>query len=413
MIDISSARIKRNKNNEITGYEIRVSRGYDASGKQITPYSTIWKLPEGWNNWSKKKQDKELEIAKAKFELACQKGEVKTRAEKKAEEAEKEKLTIQQQLEKDSEPTFDEAFELYINKTKSQKKINTIVGIKTTIKRALVHFKNQKLKDITENDCQEYIDFLLDECELAILTVIKHYKTLSAFFNWCVKDKLLEYNPLRGVVKPVDNSGNIKIKTFTIEEIKKIVEYIENEELIWQVATYLLIDSGIRRGELIGMRWCDINLETGRIDIINNTQYAEGYGIYDTNTKSGKSRVVFINDIVIEKLKQWKAFQKEIIEGQGLPSPVYIFTHLDGKRLSPQAPTVFFKDFGEKYGIEDCHPHKFRHTMATLMIQNGADIKTVSEKLGHSNIEITLKLYVHTNEEAQKAANNKFADLIW
>lgn len=137
------------------------------------------------------------------------------------------------------------------------------------------------------------------------------------------------------------------------------------------------------------------------------------YGIYDTNTKSGKSRVVFINDIVIEKLKQWKAFQKEIIEGQGLPSPVYIFTHLDGKRLSPQAPTVFFKDFGEKYGIEDCHPHKFRHTMATLMIQNGADIKTVSEKLGHSNIEITLKLYVHTNEEAQKAANNKFADLIW
>ena len=51
--------------------------------------------------------------------------------------------------------------------------------------------------------------------------------------------------------------------------------------------------------------------------------------------------------------------------------------------------------------------------MATLMIQNGADIKTVSEKLGHSNIEITLKLYVHKNEEAQKASNNKFADLIW
>ncbi|MBR6534316.1 MAG: hypothetical protein IKT65_01950, partial [Clostridia bacterium] len=92
---MASARIKRNKSNEITGYEIRVSRGYDTNGKQKTPYSTIWKLPAGWDNWSKKRQAKELEIAKAQFQLACQNGEVKTRAEKKAEEAEKEKLTIQ------------------------------------------------------------------------------------------------------------------------------------------------------------------------------------------------------------------------------------------------------------------------------------------------------------------------------
>lgn len=65
------------------------------------------------------------------------------------------------------------------------------------------------------------------------------------------------------------------------------------------------------------------------------------------------------------------------------------------------------------YGIEDCHPHKFRHSMATHMIRNGADIKTVSEKLGHSTIAITLELYVHSDEETQKAANKKYSDILW
>ena len=74
---------------------------------------------------------------------------------------------------------------------------------------------------------------------------------------------------------------------------------------------------------------------------------------------------------------------------------------------------IYLRKFGEKYGIPDCHPHKFRHTMATIMIQNGSDIKTVSTKLGHRSIEITLSLYCHSNKDAQQAANEKFASLVW
>lgn len=112
-------------------------------------------------------------------------------------------------------------------------------------------------------------------------------------------------------------------------------------------------------------------------------------------------------------LKEWKALQKEVVVGQGFSVPKHIFTHLDGKRINPQAPTAYLRKFGEKYRVEGCHPHKFRHTMATFMIRNGVDVKTVSEKLGHSSIEITLKLYVHSDEDTQKAANEKFASLVW
>lgn len=81
--------------------------------------------------------------------------------------------------------------------------------------------------------------------------------------------------------------------------------------------------------------------------------------------------------------------------------------------IHPQSPTAYLRRFGQKYGIEDLHPHKLRHTMATLSIANGADVKSVSDKLGHSNVSITLEVYTHANEEAQQRANNALAEAIY
>ncbi len=410
---MASAKEYRNKNNELTGFRIKVSRGYDVNGKQLTPYSMVWKLPEDWYKWAKKRQQKELEIAKAHFQAACDRGEVKTREEIKALKLEKARLLAEKNAENAKKIIFSDGFEFYINKTKSKKKVNTIIGIRTTMNRALTVFGKKKLEDISEKDCQAYIDSLSYDCNLKISTVRKHYATLSAFLTWCVKQNLIVSNPMKNIEKPVDNEGEEKVETFTVEELKNILVCSEKEPLMWQTMIYLLSDTGMRRGEACGLRWADIDFTSGRIHIVNNAQYTEGKGVYDTKTKNKKKRVVFANPQVMEILAKWKELQKEVIEGQNLSTPKHIFTHLDGKRINPQAPTAYLRKFGEKYGIEDCHPHKFRHTMATLMIQKGADIKTVSEKLGHRSIEITLKLYVHSNEDAQKAANEKFASLVW
>ncbi len=406
---MASATPMYNKNEELTGYRIKVSRGYDINGKQLTPYSMVWKLPEDWDKWAKKRQQKELDIAKANFQAACDRGEVKTREEIKAEKLERARLQAKKEAGK---IIFFDAFELYISKTR-KKKINTITGIRTTMKRALTMFGNKKLEDISEDNCQAYIDFLLCDCDLRISTVRKHYATLSAFLTWCVKQNLIASNPMKNIEKPVDNEGEEKVETFSVEELKKILLCSEKEPLMWQTMICLLADTGMRRGEACGLRWADIDFTSGRIHIVNNAQYTEGKGVYDTKTKNKKKRDVFANPQVMEILAKWKELQKEVVKGQNLPGPKHVFTHLDGKRINPQAPTAYLRKFGEKYGIEDCHPHKFRHTMATLMIQNGADIKTVSGKLGHRSIEITLSLYCHNNKDAQQAANEKFASLVW
>ena len=410
---MASSRAKYNKNKELTGYEIRVSRGYDAFGKQRKPYVMTWKLPEGWWGWSKKTQQKELERAMFEFESDCNAGKVKLKEEKIAEALAQAKLEQQKKEAEANKLSFSDAFELYINKTKSKKKINTITGIKTTMCRALERFGNTKVEKLSETDCQDYIDDLFEDCNLKISTVRKHYATLSAFLKWCVDRKIIEFNPMKNVEKPVDNDGEENVETFSIEEMKKIIKCSEEEPLMWRAMLCVLADSGLRRGEVCAIRWADIDFSSGRVHIVNNAQYTEGKGTYDTNTKSKKNRDIFVSEKVIDVLKEWKALQKEVVVGQGLPAPKHVFTHLDGNRINPQAPTAYFRKFGEKYGIEGCHPHKFRHTMATMMIQQGADIKTVSEKLGHSSVEITLKLYVHTNEEAQKAANQKYSSLLW
>ena len=80
--------------------------------------------------------------------------------------------------------------------------------------------------------------------------------------------------------------------------------------------------------------------------------------------------------------------------------------------MHPQSPTRYFQTFGKRYGIPDFHPHKLRHSFASVAITNGADIASVSEKLGHSDKATTLQMYTHADAESMKRASNIFRDAL-
>lgn len=407
-------REKYNTKGELTGYQFRVYRGRDSeTGKQLAPYTTTWHLPDGWFGWSKRTQTAALNKAKVQFELDCKEGKVKAKDEIKREAIEAARIKAEKEAEESRKPDMRVAFDLYVKAEHRESKKNTIVGIYGTIKRAINFMDNKKVELITTYDCQEYMDYLYEDSGLAVSTIRKHYSTLAAFLRWCFEEKLIPEYPMKKIKKPADTTGKKKLEIFSVDELKKIIERAQKEDPMWRALILFLIDSGCRRGESVGLKWSDIDLISGRVEISNNAQYTEKVGIYDTSTKSKKTRVIYINEQTISALKEWKKLQKEIVCGQNKPVPTDVFTHMDGTRISPQAPTAHLRRFGEIYGIEDCHPHKFRHSMATHMIRNGADIKTVSEKLGHSTIAITLELYVHSDEETQKAANKKYSDILW
>ena len=80
--------------------------------------------------------------------------------------------------------------------------------------------------------------------------------------------------------------------------------------------------------------------------------------------------------------------------------------------MHPQSPTRYFKRFGERYSIPDFHPHKLRHSSASIALTNGADVVSVSERLGHSDTAVTLRMYAHANEESIRRAGQTVRDAI-
>ena len=91
----------------------------------------------------------------------------------------------------------------------------------------------------------------------------------------------------------------------------------------------------------------------------------------------------------------------------------YVFTQDNSPDIMhPQSPTRYFKKFGQRYGIKDFHPHKLRHTSASLAITNGADVVSVSERLGHSDTAVTLRMYAHANEESIRRAGQIVRDAL-
>ena len=92
---------------------------------------------------------------------------------------------------------------------------------------------------------------------------------------------------------------------------------------------------------------------------------------------------------------------------------VYVFTKQGSyEPMHPQSPTRYFSKFGERYGVQGMHPHKLRHSFASVAITNGADIASVSEALGHSDKAVTLRMYTHADQESIKRAGEVFREAL-
>lgn len=242
-------------------------------------------------------------------------------------------------------------------------------------------------------------------------STVKLYNILNGIFNMAFMDESIHENPMLKVARPKprkkekaqDECG----KAYTVQELRYILQCLADEPLKWQVYINLIADTDIRRGEACGIQWSDINFKAGSITIRRNLQYTAPVGVYETSPKNGKARVVDIGPEVIELLRQLQNQQSRSCISK------WAFTQdASPEPMHPQTPTRFFKKFGQRYGIEDFHPHKLRHTSASLAITNGADVVSVSERLGHSDTAVTLRMYAHANEESIRHAGQVVRDAL-
>ena len=365
-------------------YEISVSRGRGKS--RLT---RRWYPPDGW---SRKAIERELTAVAAEFERQSDTGEIISRAEQREraalEAAEAAKiLTFHQYGERVFMPsksvTMSENsranYQGYLDK-----KIYPILG-------------NMKLPEITPAQIAALLLDIQAEGK-AHSTVIKVYTILHSFFKMAYLGDMIDRNPMDKVERPKPRKNEVKADgplAYIPAEVQRIITSLEREPLKWQALVHLLIDTGIRRGECCALQWKNIDFDTGAITIAGNLCYTSAKGVYLDTPKNGHTRTVYAGGHTLSLLRQLRTEQSQ----KSISN--YVFTReASPEPMHPQSPTRYLKKFSERYGVPDLHPHKLRHTFASIAITNGADVASVSEALGHSDKAVTLRMYTHADQES-------------
>lgn len=365
-------------------YEISVSRGRDKS--RLT---RRWYPPEGW---SRKAIERELAAVAAEFERQSDAGEIISRAEQREKDAQTAAeaakiLTLRQYGERVFMPaktvTMSENsranYQSYLDK-----KIYPTLG-------------DVKLPEITSAQLTALLLDIQAEGK-AHSTVIKVYTILHSFFKMAYLGDMIPRNPMDKVERPKPRKDEVKADgplSYTPAEVQQIITGLEHEPLKWQALVHLLIDTGIRRGECCALQWKNIDFDSGAITVGGNLCYTSAKGVYLDTPKNGHTRTVYAGAHTLALLRQLrteqaqKAISQYVFTKEGSPEPMH-----------PQSPTRYLKKFSERYGVPGLHPHKLRHTFASIAITNGADVASVSEALGHTDKAVTLRMYTHADQES-------------
>ncbi len=241
-------------------------------------------------------------------------------------------------------------------------------------------------------------------------TCVKVYTILHSLFKMAYMSDAVTTTPMDKAERPKLRKGEPKdkeLESYAIEDVQRIFEALEQKPLKWQVLMRLLIDIGIRRGECCGLRWQDVDFTANTITIFGNLCYTPQKGIYLDTPKSGKVRTIDVDPEIIHLLSKLRheqaaqAISKYVFTQQNRPEPMH-----------PQSPARYMQKFSQRYGVPSLHPHKLRHTFASIAITNGADVASVSKKPGHSDKAVTLRMYTHADQESMRRASQIFRDAL-
>jgi integrase len=378
-------------------YEIRVRRGRD-----LPTASMRWRPPAGW---SKRTTERELAKVAAEFELKCSSGEALTRVEKrKAEEAAAKEAAKLRTVREYTTAVFLPTKALTLAET-SRSNYATFLN-----RHILPVLGDTLLADVSPAMIQKLLlDF--QKAGYANSSSRTLYVILRELFEAAFLDESIPTNPMLRVRRPAtgkaEYSTSEEEKAYTAEQLAHILACAEQEPLMWRTFIALTADAGLRRGEACGLQWADVDFKTGTITVERNIQYTAEAGTYITTPKSGKTRRVDVGPEVLSLFRQLRADQ-----ASRALSPWIFTADASTEPLRPRSATSYFKKFGRKYGIEDFHPHKLRHTAASIALTSGADIVSISARLGHADTAITLRMYAHANEESIRRAGQVARDAL-
>lgn len=400
---------RRDKTGKLISYSIRVHRGRGADGKQLKPWTASFEVKP---TWTEKTARKKAEAFAATFEKECREGKTS-----------------------DSRQRFADYCD-YVIELKEQRgnaKHSTIVRYKELTTRIYPAIGHIKLRDLRTDHLNDLYTALAKPGTnkrtgggLSAKTIVEHHRLISTVLDHACKEQLISLNPAANATLP-----KVQKKTanyFQPEEIAAIREALEREQkeekaqkdskhniIKWRTLTELLIMTGARRGEILGLKWNAVDFEENRIYICNNVLYSADRGIYEDTPKTETSiRYIKVPQDTMKLLKEYRARQaEEIIKlGEYYKRNGFVFSQDNGKPMHPDSMTDWLDKFSKRNNLPHINPHAFRHTMASVLLFNHADSVSVSKRLGHAQVSTTENIYAHIIEKADQSNADILEDVF-
>lgn len=383
---------RRNKNGVITSYTIRVFMYQDGNGKNHYETTSFKVKPE----WKESSSRKKAEAFAATFERDIKTGAVSN-----------------------ENRTFDSYAEYVISLKEKTGicKIGTIDTYNYYREKLSPIIGHIKLKDLRPEHLNRlymnFADGTITGRKLAPKTIQGYHGFISSVLEQAYKEGRVVNNVARRSDPPkVEKKPP---ESLEVDEVDKLFEDLKKEPIRWRTAVMLLIYTGLRRGELCGLKWDAINLADGSLSIRNNLLHRrKGFTLYEDTPKTPEStRVVMIPPDMIELLKEYKAWQDSEKErlGEYYQDGGWVFVSDNGKPMRPNSVTNYCGKLTKKYG-KHIWSHLFRHTQASLLLANKTPVTSVSKRLGHSQVSTTLNIYAHALKNADEESIRVLEDLF-
>lgn len=292
-------------------------------------------------------------------------------------------------------------------------KASTFRGYKSVVEKRLIpKFGHMKLKDITPKIISSFYNELLKE---GLTEEFIHYlhAILKNASQTAVDWKHIKNNFMNNVKAP--KMKKKKVETWSIDECNQFLDRMREQKDHIFMLYYLAIYTGMRRGELLGLKWGDVDFQKKRIYVQHSLYYISGQGLVlqTPKTSSGKRNISMADEIVNElqtyKLKK----QEQLLKvGMKLSNEHFVISPFGGEPLNPNTIHKQFSYDIKLAGMKRIRFHDLRHTHATIMLEIGENSKVVSERLGHSNVSITLDKYSHVTPNIQDSSAENFSKAL-
>ncbi len=237
---------------------------------------------------------------------------------------------------------------------------------------------------------------------------VKHLRdTLRAICRWGARMELLARDPT-GAVEPPKVEQK-EMHTLDAVSVAALLKAAEGTALQTPIA--VLVGTGLRRGELLGLRWSDLNLDVGRLAVRRSVEMVDSVRREKPPKTTRSARTLSLARFVVEMLRRQKREQLERLknlcsselEARRRHENAYVFDRADGSPWNPDSFSWSFAELIRRSKLPKVRLHDLRHSHATLALAAGTDLKTISAALGHSTIAITANIYVHAIEAMQRA----------